>query len=161
MVLVSHKHGMRVWYESIVGWVVCAIHPFTHVDVPLIDDDDAGDLSKENTSLNFFGGLFWNVILVKTIATFNHSDNPSPWEKTSELDVLPQKLLLRQEFDSTFDWSLFVLIYQSLEKLASLGLSFDELIKEDIKVDDGAFAHVISSLWFCLFMVGDKQFHAY
>ena len=38
--------------------MVCAIHPFTHVDVPLIDDDDAADLSKVNDSLIFLRECF-------------------------------------------------------------------------------------------------------
>ena len=48
--------------------MVCAIHPFTRVDVPLIDGDDGGDLSFS---------LFSNRIWEKTIATFDHSENPS------------------------------------------------------------------------------------
>ena len=66
------------------------------------------------------------------------------------------KLLLRQQFDSSVDWFPFFFLQQSVEKFWPFGVlkMFKLMVVFFPRV-------VISSLSFCLFMVGDKQFHAY
>ena len=100
------------------------------------------------------------MILEKTILTFNHSDYPSE-RKHQNWRFWPKKFYSDKNLIPHLIDPFFFLLYRSVEKFASLGGLIDELIKVDIKVDDGVFSHVISSLSFCLFMVGDKQFHAY
>ena len=87
----------------------------------------------------FFGGLFQNMIWRKTIATFNHSENPSAWERTSEVDVL-LKNFCSKTFTQTRIWFHTWLIpfclapQRSLEKFASFGVLINSQSLEDTQV---------------------------
>ena len=78
--------------------MVCAIHPFTRVDVPLIDADDGGNLS--------FSPL-WRIVLKHDLEENNCDLQPLRKPKRVREKIrtgcFVLKLSLRQQFDSSVD----------------------------------------------------------